>query len=230
MKVLLVDDDRDLVEALEYTLARDGYEVLAAFDGKAGLKKASEQTPDLMVLDLMMPGLSGMEVLSELRSAGSRLPIIVLTALSDEDHVVEAFKLGADDYMVKPFRPRELIARIQALLRRSQGQADQQGSRALALRDVTLDPDSAEVTVGGKAVHLTRTEFNLLHYLMLNRDRVMRSADLISGVWGWDAEENDDMVKVVVSRLRRKIEPDPSQPRYIINVPGMGYKFQSKET
>jgi DNA-binding response OmpR family regulator len=159
------------------------------------------------------------------------VPVIVLTALGDEDHLVDALQLGADDYLVKPFRPRELRARALALLRRSsaQGATQRRDYQSLSFGDITLDPGAHQATVDGTAVPLTPIEFSLLHYLMLNRNIVVRLSDIIANVWGYEADGNDEVVKVTVSRLRRKIEADPSQPRYIVNVPGVGYKFQEKE-
>lgn len=228
MKVLLVDDDRDLVDLLSYTFQKTGYNVVTAFDGDMALNVLKSEVPDLMVLDLMMPKRDGMQVLKEARRDGD-LPIIMLTALGDEDHVVGALELGADDYLVKPFRPRELRARAQSLLRRSrQSRATQNSPVSLVIGDIKLDPNAREVTVAGELIQLTRTEFDLLYQLMRNRDCVIRSTDLIAHVWGYDADENDDVVKVNISRLRRKIEPDPAMPRYIVTAHGVGYKFQSK--
>ena len=229
MKVLLADDDHDLIDLLRYSFQRDGHVVRIAYDGEAALRMIQAETPDLVVLDLMMPKRNGMEVLKELRRSNS-VPVIVLTALGDEDHIVDALKLGADDYLVKPFRPRELDARARAIVRRSREQTNpaENPSMPIALGDVALDPRTREVTVSGEPVQLTRTELSLLHYLMLNRNLILTVSDIISNVWGYDADENDDVVKVTVSRLRRKLETDPSNPKYILNVPGVGYKFQHK--
>jgi two-component system, OmpR family, KDP operon response regulator KdpE len=177
----------------------------------------------------MMPRQSGMEVLEEL-GRYKNVPVIVLTALGDEDNVVNALRLGADDYVVKPFRPRELKARAQALVRRSRGKVEARApdSTPLNLGGVRLDPGAHEVSVGDRPLSLTRTEFTLLRYLLVNHDKVIRVPEIVANVWGYEGEESDEVVKVTVSRLRRKLEPDPASPRYIINVPGVGYKFQSK--
>ncbi len=227
MKILLADDDRDLVDLLRYSFQRIGYSVVLAYDGESALQAVETESPDLIVLDLMMPKRNGMEVLKEIRRLGN-LPVIVLTALGDEDHVVDALQLGADDYLVKPFRPRELNARAQALLRRSQQQASALPRLAwpMEIGGVSLNPATRQVTVEGRPVQLSRTEFSLLHYLMLNRNMVLSLASIIANVWGYEADENVEVVKVVVSRLRRKIESDSSHPQYIVNVPGVGYKFQ----
>jgi two-component system response regulator VicR len=230
-KILLADDDRDLVDLLRYTFQRDGYAVAMAYDGEMAVRAAQSELPDLVVLDLMMPKRNGMEVLGEIRRRANT-PVIMLTALGDEEHVVHALEIGADDYLVKPFRPRELRARTQALLRRSQktNAAPEKSPAPVVLGDIRIDPGSRAVTVVDRPVQLTRTEFDLLHCLMLNRDRIMSATDIIATVWGYNAEENDEVVKVNISRLRRKIESDPANPRYIVNVHGVGYKFQSKET
>jgi DNA-binding response OmpR family regulator len=230
MKVLLADDDRDLVDLLRYAFQRDGYAVITAFDGEAALRVLQSESPDLVILDLMMPKRNGIEVLREIRRHAN-MPVIMLTALGDEEHVVNALQIGADDYLVKPFRPRELMARAQALLRRSRDHADAQerGSQPLSLGGVTLDSGAREVTAGGRPVQLTRTEFELLHYLMLNHDMVVRLSDIVANVWGYDAEGNEELVKVAISRLRRKLEKDSACPRCIVNVQGVGYKFQSKD-
>lgn len=227
-KVLLVDDDRDLVGVLRYTFQRDGYTVAAAYDGEAALRAIKAESPDIVILDLMMPRASGMEVLEGLRRY-KNVPVIILTALGDEENVVSALGLGADDYVVKPFRPRELKARAQALIRRSRGKIETKDGQSMPLHlgEVRLDPSSREVAVGDRPVSVTRTEFALLQYLMANHDTVIKVPELVDNVWGYEGEESDEVVKVTVSRLRRKLEPDPAKPRYIVNVPGVGYKFQS---
>ena len=226
-KILLADDDRDLVDILRYTFQRDGYSVLLAFDGEMALRMLQSESLDLVVLDLMMPKRNGMEVLREMRLS-SNVPVIVLTALGDEDHVVDALQLGADDYLLKPFRPRELRARAAALLRRSRSQPKPRDKslQPIELGNVMLNPNTRQVTVAGQPVQLSRTEFSLLHYLMVNRNIALALSDIMANVWGYDANDNDEVVKVTVSRLRRKMEADPAQPRYIVNVPGVGYMFQ----
>jgi DNA-binding response OmpR family regulator len=226
-KILLADDDRDLVDILRYTFQRDGYSVLLAFDGEMALRMLQSESLDLVVLDLMMPKRNGMEVLREMRLS-SNVPVIVLTALGDEDHVVDALQLGADDYLLKPFRPRELRARAAALLRRSRSQPKPRDKslQPIELGNVMLNPNTRQVTVAGQPVQLSRTEFSLLHYLMVNRNIALALSDIMANVWGYDANDNDEVVKVTVSRLRRKTEADPAHPRYIVNVPGVGYMFQ----
>ncbi len=228
MKILLVDDDPELIGVLHYSFQHDGYRVVTASDGKMGLRMFESEVPDLVVLDLIMPHKDGLAVLQGIRQCGD-VPVIVLTALSDEEHVVTALELGADDYLVKPFRMRELKARAHALLRRNRHQTDLPlKSPIISIGGVTLDPSEHQVFVANQPIHLTPTEFGLLHYLMLNHDIIIRVPDIIAAVWGYDSDVNDDVVKVTVSRLRRRLEVDSCQPQPIVNVPGVGYKFQSR--
>ena len=229
MKVLLADDDRDIVDILTYIFEREGHKVVTAFDGMAALKAFEVEVPDLVVLDLNMPKKSGLEVLRTIRMH-TKTPVLVLSILSGEDHIVDALDSGADDYLEKPFRPRELRARARALFRRSRDQVAGANDHflPLLLGDIRIDARRHEVTVAGQPVRLTPTEFALLSFLMRNHDVVINASSLIANVWGYDADENDDVIRVTVSRLRRKIEPNPSNPIYIINEPGVGYKFQYK--
>jgi two-component system response regulator VicR len=225
-KILLVDDDRDLVDMLRYIFQREGYTIITAYDGEVALRAFKAESPDLIVLDLSMPKRSGFQVLQEIRRM-SKVPVIVLTCLGDEDHLVTALEGGADDYLAKPFRPRELKARTSALLRRAQHgkESRDKALKPLLLGDISLNAKTTDVFVAGRVVKLTRTEFALLQYLMVNYDIVLSQSDIIANVWGFDAEGNDDLVRVTISRLRRKIEPDPTSPRYIVTVPGVGYRF-----
>ncbi len=229
MKVLLIDDDRDLIDLLRYSFQRDGYKVLLAFDGEMAVRTFEAETPDLVVLDLMMPKRSGMDVLKEIRRQ-SKVPVIILSAMGDEDRLVSALELGADDYLVKPFRPRELRARTHALLRRAKQvpETETKPAKAITLGGLMLDPRTRQVTLDNQPLQLTSKEFALLHYLMLNRDMVLTVSDIISNVWGFDSSENEEVVKVTIYRLRHKVEPNPAKPQFILNVPGQGYKFQHK--
>jgi DNA-binding response OmpR family regulator len=229
VKILVADDDRELVELLDYALKRDGHCVVLAYDGLTALQLIQMEKPDLVLLDVNMPKQDGLEVLRELRRR-SKVPVLVLTVRTDEESVVTALELGADDYMYKPFRPRELRARVHSLLRRQQGwpAMNLAAAEKLLFGDICLDPLSRQVWVRGKTVKLTPTEFSLLHFLMLNRDGVVRPSSIVANVWGYDADETDDVVRVFVSRLRHKIERDPSNPRSIVNVPGFGYMFQTE--
>ncbi len=229
MKVLLVDDDRDLVDLLRYAFQRDGYKVAMAFDGEMATRVFELESPDLVVLDLMMPKRSGMDVLIKIREQ-SEVPVIVLTGMGDEDHLVNALELGADDYLVKPFRPRELRARARALLRRNRTRLEShvKPSTPLVIGALMLDPLTRQVNLEEKVLQLSSKEFALLHYLMLNRDVVLKVSDIMANVWGFDSAANDEVLKVTIYRLRRKIETDPTHPQYIVNVPGQGYTFRYK--
>jgi DNA-binding response OmpR family regulator len=229
MKILLVDDDRDLIDMLRYVFTREGYTVSIACDGNTALRTFTAESPDLVLLDLGMPKRSGFEVLSEIRRT-SQVPVIILTSWDSEDHLVQALDNGADDYVTKPFRPRELKARVRVILRRSQNNGETSGKThdSLLMGDISLNARTMEVSVGGQNVKLTRMEFALLQYLMVNYDKVLSTSDILANVWGFNAEQSEDLVRVTISRLRRKIEPDPSSPCYIVNVPGMGYRFLYK--
>ncbi len=229
MKILLVDDDRDLVDLLRYALQREGHTIVTAYDGEAALRTFLAESPDLVILDIMMPKRSGFDVLQDIRRAG-QVPVVMLTALSDEETAVKALRAGADDCVSKPFRLREFKARVEALQRRNRiwNRTEDKYRAVMSYGDVTLDPRGRSVIVGGQPVNLTRTEFAMLQYLMINRDTVVSVSDIIANVWQYDANEGDDVVKVTISRLRRKMEQDPSRPRYILNVPGVGYIFKQK--
>jgi DNA-binding response OmpR family regulator len=228
MQILLTDDDRDLGDVLQFSLQRDGYSVVRALDGETAFRAFQSQGPDLVILDLNLPGRSGMDVLREIRRQ-SDVPVLILSVLHDEERVVSAIEIGADDYMSKPVRLHELRARIKALLRRNRkfDELAPRRARPITLGEIWLDAWQHQVTVGGIPVQLTPTEFLLLHYLMLNHDRVLALSDLVANVWGYDAVETEKTVRVVIFRLRKKIEPDPSHPIYLINLPGVGYKFQA---
>ncbi|NKQ34274.1 MAG: response regulator transcription factor [Chloroflexi bacterium] len=219
MKVLVIDDDRSLADIIAFALRREGYEVSLAFDGAAALQQWRSQQPDIIVLDLNLPKVDGFTICRRIR-AEEDTPIIMLTVRDDEDDIVRGLELGADDYMLKPFSPRQLIARMQAVLRRAGKSA---APAALQTGELTLDSSRRELRIGqGKTVYLTPLENRLLHYLMSNPGHILTTEALISQVWG--AEGGDrDMLRQLVRRLRRKIEPDPAQPVYIETVPGHGY-------
>jgi DNA-binding response OmpR family regulator len=219
MKALVVDDDRVLADLAAFTLRRDGFEVIQAHDGEMALRRWADEQPDLIILDLNMPRLDGFAVCRHIREE-SDIPIILLTVRGEEDDIVRGLTLGADDYIVKPFSPRQLVARAQAVLRRA-GKTP-----APAIRQVgalTLDPSRRELRLAeGEAISLTPLENRLLDYLMINAGQILTIETLINHVWG--AEGGDrDMLRQLVRRLRSKIEPDPAQPIYIETVPGLGY-------
>ncbi len=223
-KVLLIEDEEDLGAALEYQLQREGYEVERATDGLAGLDKFKSRGADLVLLDLMLPGMQGEDVCKEIRRS-SGVPIVMLTARDQELDKVLGLELGADDYVTKPFSTRELVARIKAVLRRSNGNGLRDVDAALEGGGIRLDPERFEVTVRGAPVHLTRKEFEVLELLMDNAGRVITRESLIDQVWGSDYFGDTRTLDVHVKRLRTKCEPDPRNPQHIITVRGLGYKF-----
>jgi DNA-binding response OmpR family regulator len=219
MKTLIVDDDLDLADVLSFTLRRAGFEVIVAHDGQMALERWRAENPDLIVLDLNLPRLDGLSVCQQIR-AEADTPIIILSVRDEEDDIVKGLTLGADDYITKPFSPRQLIARVQAVLRR----ASQLPAAALQqVGELSFDPGRRELRIGGgEALSLTPLEARLLGYLMLNANRVLTIEALIDHIWG-PAGADRDMLRQLVHRLRGKIEPDPAQPVYIETVPGLGY-------
>jgi DNA-binding response OmpR family regulator len=224
MAVLLVDDDRDLIDVLTYILRREGYEVISSYDGEQGWQRFQQESPELVVLDANMPGLDGFEVCRRIREQ-SITPVIMLTARTDEADIVKALGLGADDYITKPFSPRQLVARVKAVLRRAQAFAGSSASAGeqLTAADLVLDLRTRTLRRGGDEIRLTPLEYKILHYLMINRGRVLTTSGIVDQVWGYSGTGNEDLVKVHVHRLRQKLEPDPQNPDYIRTVPGVGY-------
>ena len=223
-RVLVVDDEPHLVRAVRMYLELQGYTVFGAHSGEEALEATREKLPDLVILDVMMPGLDGFETLEELRRS-SNVPVIMLTARGDEDQKVRGLSLGADDYVTKPFSQRELLARVQAVLRRAEQPALVPKTRIEVDQDLAIDFDRGEVFVRGEPVRLTATEYRLLYHLASNPGRLMPTETLLAKVWGYEYREEDHYVRLYVSYLRQKIEPDPQHPKYILTVPGLGYKF-----
>ncbi|MDQ3951364.1 MAG: response regulator transcription factor [Actinomycetota bacterium] len=222
-RVLLIEDEDNLGEALAYQLEREGYEVERALDGVTGLQRFSTGGADLVLLDLMLPGMPGEDVCREIRRT-SNVPIIMLTARDADVDKVVGLELGADDYVTKPFHTRELLARIKAVLRRTaQGGAASKG--VLEGGGIRLDAERFEVTVDGEPVHLPRKEFELLELLMENAGRVLTRDTLIDGIWGADYFGDTRTLDVHVKRLRAKCEKDPHAPEHIVTIRGLGYKF-----
>lgn len=221
MKALIVEDDLALADVLAFTLRRAGFDIVTAHDGLTALEVWRQEGPDVIVLDLNLPRLDGMAVCRRIRSE-SQVPIIILTVRAGESEVVEGLQLGADDYMVKPFSPRELVARVQAVLRRSKQTS---GGALLSVAGLTLDRSRNELERSGMpALRLTPLEAALLETLMLNAGRVLTSDTLVDAVWGAGGGDRT-MLKQLVYRLRAKIEPDPTNPTYVETVPGVGYGF-----
>ncbi len=222
--VLVVEDDPTLREVLAYNLRQAGYEVFEAATGPQGLFYIREKAPDLVVLDIMLPGLDGFTLTRQIREEGHRVPLLILTARSDEIDRVLGLELGADDYLTKPFSMREFLARVKALLRRIRSEAP--GESVLTFGDLVIDTVRHEVRRGGKPLHLKPKEYDLLLFLARNRGRVLSRALLLERVWGWDFEGGSRTVDVHIRRLRAKIEPDPNRPSRIVTVRGVGYRFE----
>jgi two-component system response regulator RegX3 len=224
--VLVVEDEASFVEALTIGLRREGFEVAVARDGFDALEQFDVVKPDLVLLDVMLPRLSGIDVCRQLRKR-TQVPIIMVTAKSEEIDTVVGLEVGADDYVTKPYRLRELVARMRAVLRRAPGdQAGELGPAAVTVGEVSLDPDEHVVTVDGERVSLPLKEFELLHVLLANAGRVLPRETLIDRVWGSDYVGDTKTLDVHVKRLRSKLEPDPAHPSRIVTIRGLGYKYQ----
>ena len=231
-RVLVVEDDRTLLEVLQYNLAKEGYEVLTAADGASGLETARSRRPDLVILDIMLPVLDGYEVCRALRRE-TTVPILMLTARTEEMDKVVGLEVGADDYVTKPFGMRELMARVRAMLRRSEmmkvaAPAADAPATCLKAGDLEIDTARHRVCLGGAPVDLSRMEFALLEFLVRNRGQVFNRGQLLEKVWGYDFAGDTRTVDVHVSWLRHKIEDDPAHPKRLLTVRGVGYKLEGQ--
>ena len=222
-KILVVDDDKKTVDLIRLYLEKDGYGVLAAYDGRQALELARQKRPDLIVLDLMLPEVDGVDVCRILR-AESKIPIIMLTAKTTEEDKLLGLDLGADDYVTKPFSPRELLARVRAVLRRV-GEEEPKGPPEVCFGELAVDFVRHEVMVRGNPVRLTPKEFKLLETLVREPGRAFTRLELLDRVFGFDYEGLERTVDAHMLNLRKKIEADPSRPTYIHTIYGMGYKF-----
>ncbi len=227
-RILVVDDEPHIVELVRYNLQQEGYEVLAAGDGETALSKSASERPDLIILDLMLPGVDGLEVCRRLRRE-SAVPIIMLTARGGEVERVVGLDLGADDYVIKPFSPRELVARVRAVLRRHVREVAPPTARPLCVGPLRLDAGTQDVMLAGRRVDLTAREFELLRLFMRHPNRVFTRDFLLEHLWGHDFYGSTRTVDMHVSRLREKIEDDPGEPRFIVTVRGVGYKLRAVE-
>ena len=227
MKILIVDDEKDIVDLVAYNLEKEGYETLKALDGEKALQLVRTKTPDLVVLDLMLPGIQGLEVCKRIRKVPetAAIPIIMLTAKGEEIDKVLGLEVGADDYITKPFSVKELLARVKAVLRRSEARRAADQEEVFESGGLRIDFKSYEVTVDGRKISLSPTEFRLLKFLSRNPGRVYSREQILDRVWGDDAFVEPRTVDVHVRRLRAQIEKDLNSPNYIVTVRGAGYKF-----
>lgn len=226
-KILVVDDEAAQIRLADMALAHQGYEVLKANGGQEALRLVFEHKPDLVLLDVVMPGLDGWQTCRRIREV-SDVPIIMLTGqrYSEED-IVRGLEHGADEYLSKPLGSRELVARVQAVLRRAANPSQHKDNHKIAFHDDYLTVDIAEhrVAANGKRLKLTPREFSLLAILLENADRILTHQKILEHVWGWEYINDIDYVRIYVAHLRQKLEPDPSQPKYILTEPGVGYSF-----
>jgi two-component system, OmpR family, response regulator RegX3 len=225
-RILVIEDESSFSEAISFLLRKEGFEVGVADNGQSGLEEYERHGADLILLDLMLPGLSGTEVCRQIRTK-SQVPIIMLTAKDAEIDKVVGLELGADDYVTKPYSSRELIARINAVLRRTQNPENEIENGIITIGSIRLDIDRHQMSVNGVAVALPLKEFELLEFLMRNSGRVLTRAQLIDRVWGSDYFGDTKTLDVHIKRLRAKIEVDPANPIFIQTVRGLGYKFES---
>jgi DNA-binding response OmpR family regulator len=224
-RLLIIDDDEQLLDLLEIYLRNRGYAVTTASGGHKGLRRFYQDRPDLVILDVMMPRMTGWHICERIRDM-SDAPIIVLTALGKEDDCVRGLRLGADDYVVKPFGLRELAARVETVLRRAAPGEKPKDSEVLYADDyLVIDAGQAEITCGEERVRLTAIELQLLLFLVRNRGRLLTPRQILTNVWGLENMENENYVRLYIWRLRQKIEPDPEEPRYILTAHGLGYRF-----
>ncbi|MEO8025716.1 MAG: response regulator transcription factor [Bryobacteraceae bacterium] len=219
--ILVIDDDDNLRDTIGLMLEKEGFRPILVADGKTGLQEALGSSPSLILVDLRMPGLSGVEVCKRVRAAGVRTPLIVLSAVGDEVDKVLLLEIGADDYVVKPFGTRELLARIRALLRRATPEANE----TLSFSDVEVDIERRIVRRKGDEVKMTRAEFNLLAFFLQNPDRALTRDVILNSVWGYESFPNTRTVDAHVVRLRQKLEPDSNVPRHFVTLHGVGYRF-----
>ncbi|MBI2832165.1 MAG: response regulator transcription factor [Chloroflexi bacterium] len=225
-KILVVDDEKRIVDIIKAYLEREGYQVLAAYDGKSALEQARREHPDLLVLDLMLPEITGWDVCRTLRKE-SDVPIIMLTARDETTDKIVGLELGADDYVTKPFDPKELVSRIKAVLRRSEGKVAQKG--LLSVGNLSIDVEKRLVRRDSEPVILTPIEFDLLRVLAENPGRVYSRAQLLDMVQGDAYEGYERTIDSHIKNLRKKIEPDPDHPRYVVTVYGVGYKMEAEQ-
>ncbi|MEI4829573.1 response regulator transcription factor [Bacillus sp. FJAT-53711] len=229
-RILVVDDEEFILTLIEFNLQQAGFEVITAMDGETALHKAQTERPDLIILDLMLPKMDGMEVCKELRLQRIMTPILMLTAKDDEFDKVLGLELGADDYMTKPFSPREVVARVKAILRRTKLNDEQvpevEDENSIIIAELKILPDFYEAYFQGEKLELTPKEFELLVYLAKHKSRVLTRDQLLSAVWNYDFAGDTRIVDVHISHLRDKIEKNTKKPTYIKTIRGLGYKLE----
>ncbi|ABS23493.1 winged helix-turn-helix domain-containing protein [Bacillus cytotoxicus] len=229
-RILVVDDEEFILTLIEFNLQQAGFEVITAMDGEVAFQKATTERPDLIILDLMLPKMDGMEVCKELRLQRVMTPILMLTAKDDEFDKVLGLELGADDYMTKPFSPREVVARVKAILRRTKLQEEQipevPDENSIMISELKILPEFYEAYFRGEKLELTPKEFELLVYLARNKGRVLTRDQLLSAVWNYDFAGDTRIVDVHISHLRDKIEHNTKKPAYIKTIRGLGYKLE----
>lgn len=223
-RILVVDDEERMVRFIRLNLEHDGFLVLEAFNGRQALEKMRDETPDLILLDVMMPDIDGFEVLKMIREI-SNVPVIMLTAKGEEDDRVRGLELGADDYITKPFSPREMISRVKAVLRRTEGASGSMHGLIEVDDRLKIDFDRREVWLDGKLVKLRPTEYRLLYHLVQNAGWVVSHDQLLTKVWGYEYRDEPHYVRLYINYLRKKLEEDPAHPKYILTERGVGYRF-----
>jgi DNA-binding response OmpR family regulator len=223
-RILVVDDEERMVRFIRMNLEHDGFQVSEAFNGKQAIQKIRDVTPDLILLDVMMPDLDGFEVLETVREV-SNVPVIMLTAKGEEDDRVRGLELGADDYVTKPFSPRELVSRVKAVLRRTESASGSMHGLIDVDERLKIDFDRREIWLEGKLVKLRPTEYRMLYHLVQNAGWVVTHDQLLTKVWGYEYRDEPHYVRLYINYLRQKLEADPSNPRYILTERGVGYRF-----
>src|SRR5690242_10769754 len=223
-RIIVVDDEERMVRFIRMNLEHDGFQVAEAFNGKQAIQKLRDVTPDLILLDVMMPDMDGFEVLETIRE-GSNVPVIMLTARGEEDDRVRGLELGADDYVTKPFSPRELVSRVRAVLRRTETAPPAEKSTLVVDDRLSINFDRREVLVEGKPVKLRPTEYRLLYHLVSNAGWVVPHDQLLAKVWGYEYREETHYLRLYINYLRQKLEKDPANPKYILTERGVGYRF-----
>lgn len=227
-KILVVDDETSIVTLLKFNLEQNGFEVVTANDGLEAIEQVKKESPDVMVLDLMLPKMDGMDVVKTLRLDKIHVPVLMLTAKDDEFDKILGLEMGADDYMTKPFSPREVVARVRAILRRIDFEANQETTEdnTVKIGELTIDYDNYTIYKNDKKIDLTKKEYELLVYLSKNNGRVLSRDQLLNGIWQFDFDGDTRIVDVHIGKLREKIEDNPKSPKYIHTVRGFGYKME----